>query len=84
MEQRFIESGNQFAEYISQKYRIEKTDALIERCINYRYNMFCADCSDSYNITLREQSELTASMINYLESIGAKIQNDSIYGFRKI
>lgn len=66
MEQRFIESGKDFAKYISQKYHIKKTAALVERCIKFRYDMFCADQSPDYAVALEEQEPIRVAMIEDL------------------
>ena len=67
MEERFKAIGKEFAEELVSKHGIKLTDELIERCQNFRWNWFCADCSDDYSVTLKEQAALKESFNKYIE-----------------
>jgi len=64
METRFIESGKRLCE----KHNLKLTEENINWLAKWSFNYFCADCSDDYSVTLREQAALNKSLQTWLDS----------------
>jgi len=66
MEDRFLEIGKDFAQKIAEDNNIHLTEDLIKFCQKYKWDWFCADCSDDYSRTLSEQDVLKKSLYAYI------------------
>jgi len=68
MEDRFLVAGKELAQQIVEDNDIELTEQLVKVCQSYKWNWYCAEMSDDYSKTLREQHQLNEDLQRYIKS----------------